>query len=1018
MFGFKKTRHILRRRRLDERSEKVRSLHEPVSGIRANANPERFITIGNVLYLAFFGWWLALAHLILGGLLALTVVGMDHARICFSLADYLWWPFGKYIERGTHLRSAGFTTLELQSLMKTRNLSPRLKVASVLWWVLFAPLSCLFSGLAALISWMMIFYIPTSKVLWEVIKLMWLPLSLSPTVPLQVLWEVIKLMWRQPLHLHIGNGNPPIDSEVLVRHVPPPACSLASRCACWLCLLLAVLAAGCACCCLCLLLAVLAAGCACCWLCLLLAVLAAGCACCWLCLLLAVLAAGCACCWLCLLLAVLAAGCACCWLCLLLPVLAAGCACCWLCLLLAVLAAGCACCCGCACCWLCLLPVLAACPAWACCPCAALSCVVGHFVFPTCPPHPLHPNPHPPCVLTQVCTYSAVNLYYYKLTVSGINIVIFMIFVLSLISIMPLASIIGMAISSISAQTNFAVGALLNATFGSIIELILYVDAFRYGHTDLILQGISGGLFCNLLFLPGMAMVFGGIKYKEQRFNSLTAGVSSMMLIIATVGMFFPTVFYTLRGSTTLQCTNCTMAEGKLDCSGGCLTDRLADLMQDPIYRKAGQPLEFAVAGILLLAYIVGMVFTLKTHAYMYSLDPRHLAEEADEAAEGGNAGGGEEDEAQGGPAGAEEALLAEEHERDAASHQRGRSSAHQQGAPFLSLLEPANVGDATNTSDLEPVPVAVTHPSVTTAPALSEPTLAQLVPASLAPAATTTSTSYQSDPLSLSLGTDPALDRPLSAAMAGLTPAASPSKEPILPGSRQFSLEGLGSAPAMPATGTAALVSSGGAAAQQQQMAQSGRPKKKKAEASHEDAPEWSKLKCVIVLACGVGSFAVIAEKMTGVLEPALKAVGVSESFAGITLIGLIPSMAEIINAIQFGLHDHISLSLEIGMSSAVQTLTLQTRVRVPVSESHFSPLSSTQIAMVEVPFVIFMGAFAGQRDLAAIWPDLDMFGVFISVLIITYMSIDGRSNYFEGSALVLLYMTLVAAYFFWNQV
>eukprot|EP00708_Paratrimastix_pyriformis_P002102 GAFH01000841.1.p1 GENE.GAFH01000841.1~~GAFH01000841.1.p1 ORF type:complete len:838 (+),score=323.79 GAFH01000841.1:56-2569(+) len=808
MFGFKKTRHILRRRRLDERSEKVRSLHEPVSGIRANANPERFITIGNVLYLAFFGWWLALAHLILGGLLALTVVGMDHARICFSLADYLWWPFGKYIERGTHLRSAGFTTLELQSLMKTRNLSPRLKVASVLWWVLFAPLSCLFSGLAALISWMMIFYIPTSK----------------------VLWEVIKLMWRQPLHLHIGNGNPPIDSEVLV------------------------------------------------------------------------------------------------------------------------------------------------------------------------------------------CTYSAVNLYYYKLTVSGINIVIFnmlpivaftiilgysaptaspvLIFVLSLISIMPLASIIGMAISSISAQTNFAVGALLNATFGSIIELILYVDAFRYGHTDLILQGISGGLFCNLLFLPGMAMVFGGIKYKEQRFNSLTAGVSSMMLIIATVGMFFPTVFYTLRGSTTLQCTNCTMAEGKLDCSGGCLTDRLADLMQDPIYRKAGQPLEFAVAGILLLAYIVGMVFTLKTHAYMYSLDPRHLAEEADEAAEGGNAGGGEEDEAQGGPAGAEEALLAEEHERDAASHQRGRSSAHQQGAPFLSLLEPANVGDATNTSDLEPVPVAVTHPSVTTAPALSEPTLAQLVPASLAPAATTTSTSYQSDPLSLSLGTDPALDRPLSAAMAGLTPAASPSKEPILPGSRQFSLEGLGSAPAMPATGTAALVSSGGAAAQQQQMAQSGRPKKKKAEASHEDAPEWSKLKCVIVLACGVGSFAVIAEKMTGVLEPALKAVGVSESFAGITLIGLIPSMAEIINAIQFGLHDHISLSLEIGMSSAVQ------------------------IAMVEVPFVIFMGAFAGQRDLAAIWPDLDMFGVFISVLIITYMSIDGRSNYFEGSALVLLYMTLVAAYFFWNQV
>lgn len=101
---------------------------------------------------------------------------------------------------------------------------------------------------------------------------------------------------------------------------------------------------------------------------------------------------------------------------------------------------------------------------------------------------------------SRVRRYQAVNVYYYKYTIEGMNICLVnlmafvvlaiffgyidhlestagteLVFTLSLLSVIPLAYYIGMSIANISAQSNFAVGAVLNATFGSVVELILYV---------------------------------------------------------------------------------------------------------------------------------------------------------------------------------------------------------------------------------------------------------------------------------------------------------------------------------------------------------------------------------------------------------------------------------------------------------------------------------------------------------------------------------------------------------------
>jgi uncharacterized membrane protein YccF (DUF307 family) len=51
----------------------------------------------NVLWIAFGGWWLALAHLITAFLLAITVIGIPFAWAHLKLAGLALWPIGKII---------------------------------------------------------------------------------------------------------------------------------------------------------------------------------------------------------------------------------------------------------------------------------------------------------------------------------------------------------------------------------------------------------------------------------------------------------------------------------------------------------------------------------------------------------------------------------------------------------------------------------------------------------------------------------------------------------------------------------------------------------------------------------------------------------------------------------------------------------------------------------------------------------------------------------------------------------
>ncbi|THG97790.1 hypothetical protein EW026_g4276 [Hermanssonia centrifuga] len=271
-----------------------------------------------------------------------------------------------------------------------------------------------------------------------------------------------------------------------------------------------------------------------------------------------------------------------------------------------------------------------------------------------------------------LCTYRAFGWKYYKYTVGGVNImfvnlmpivffVIFdgfvllpiadskthagkhvpallafltarpLIFIMSLASVIPLSYFIGMAVASISAQSSIGMGAVINATFGSIIEIILYAIALTEQRGHLVEGSIVGSLLAGVLLMPGVSMCSGAIRKKEQKFNAKSAGVTSMLLIMAFIGTLTPTLFYQTYGSFQLVCDGCPQQTSisSLEIKHPWVCQHCyyehPDPVDDPFYQSTVKSLMYFCAAVLLFSYLIGLWFSLRTHASQIWQNPQQL---------------------------------------------------------------------------------------------------------------------------------------------------------------------------------------------------------------------------------------------------------------------------------------------------------------------------------------------------------------------------------------------------------
>ncbi|MBF2099193.1 MAG: calcium/proton exchanger [Gloeomargaritaceae cyanobacterium C42_A2020_066] len=161
------------------------------------------------------------------------------------------------------------------------------------------------------------------------------------------------------------------------------------------------------------------------------------------------------------------------------------------------------------------------------------------------------------------------------------------VFATSALSIVPLAIWLSTATEEIAVVTGPTVGGLLNALFGNATELIIALVALRAGLVDIVKASITGSILANLLLVLGLAMFLGGVRYREQTFKTIVPQVNGPSLVLAVVAILLPT----LLASTTPN-----LAQARVE------------------------HLSVLVAGVLILVYGLTLVFSLKTHSYLYDV--------------------------------------------------------------------------------------------------------------------------------------------------------------------------------------------------------------------------------------------------------------------------------------------------------------------------------------------------------------------------------------------------------------
>jgi Ca2+:H+ antiporter len=115
-------------------------------------------------------------------------------------------------------------------------------------------------------------------------------------------------------------------------------------------------------------------------------------------------------------------------------------------------------------------------------------------------------------------------------------------FLVSCLSLIPLAKTMGDATEALAERMGPATGGLLNATFGNAAELIVGIAALRHGHIALVKGSLTGSILGNLLLVAGASIVTGGVRFSRLRFNRLAASSSVATLFLAVVAMTVPTL--------------------------------------------------------------------------------------------------------------------------------------------------------------------------------------------------------------------------------------------------------------------------------------------------------------------------------------------------------------------------------------------------------------------------------------------------------------------------------------------
>ncbi|KAK0748417.1 Sodium/calcium exchanger protein-domain-containing protein, partial [Apiosordaria backusii] len=560
------------------------------------------------------------------------------------------------------------------------------------------------------------------------------------------------------------------------------------------------------------------------------------------------------------------------------------------------------------------------------------------------------------------------------------------VFGVNAVAIIPLAGLLSHATECVASRMGDTVGALMNVTFGNAVELIIFIIALFKNQIRIVQASLVGSILANVLLILGMCFLLGGLRFREQIYNSTVTQTSASLLALSVMSLLIPTVFHASFSKIL------TADDKVLQISRG-------------------------TSVILLLVYLLYLVFQLKSHSYLYESTPQHIIEM----------------ETRPGPAAHyfhSSSSLAEtdsghntssDENREDGESRPGRREETGSSDPKVPVLPPLPVTGPLEDVDAEAItPInssstdgnesgqgSSTHShrkkkskklkhhrkwyhtrrdtgsdEQTQAPvrrvAFEEgPSLeSQPLPASPRPLSLT----FRQLPLFTPRQSGFTLNNPSTLPPSFPRRARSlplnrgpPVSSPILDPNFRFSTNNLDARPSTSA--------SRNPTSPDDDQSPSTRPK----------TPIWPP---ILLLVLSTALISLQAEFMISSITPLLSSdPGLSEAFIGLILLPIVGNAAEHLTAVTVALKNKMDLAIGVAVGSSIQ------------------------IALFVTPLVVILG-WAMGKEMSLFFTLFETVCVVVSAFIVSFLVLDGRSNYLEGALLVAGYVMIAVAAFFYPDV
>lgn len=163
--------------------------------------------------------------------------------------------------------------------------------------------------------------------------------------------------------------------------------------------------------------------------------------------------------------------------------------------------------------------------------------------------------------------------------------------------------------------------------------------------------------------------------------------------------------------------------------------------------------------------------------------------------------------------------------------------------------------------------------------------------------------------------------------------------------------------------------------------------------EAGGHDAPNWSNNKSTVILLGATILYAIIAEILVDNVDAVLSNFPINPKFLGLTVFALVPNTTEFVNAISFAVGGNVALSMEIGSAYALQ------------------------VVLIQIPSLVIFSVLKGftnvEQIFSLIFPRWDIVATLVSIYLFTYIYAEGKSNYFKGVILILIYVVVLVGFY-----